>query len=507
MKKIIFFKYDFFGINALFYYPTGYQFEVKIQDLDASDSYKIFDHRINQIVHEILSFLWQPMELSSYFAARIIEPFPGENKSSPFWTGVTRIYTFALTCLFGAIGIALFPFLILPHLWNHSHRKVIQYINVSNSYHPITQNNSLHLRTHNIALGPASFVALTDLRDTKTRAKELVDSILEDKHAPQFLVFQEAYNQVEELTRLKEKYPYILHSIAPNAFGLSSGFFVASKHPIVSVKFQSLEMENPEKWIARGCLKVRLKTAQPLFLDIYALHLQALLGKERADRRLEQLQFIKDWMETDYRQTQDSQILMGDFNTSHLTFLGENNTEEKQPEKKVLDFLEEHFDDCYATDHNVKDGKRTHGQPYFLPQDNYRMQTPNLPEPRATLVFGPLANPGKALTLRMARDRETFGYPKANVVEPMDLTHLTWGTPNWHEKQMENPARLDHAIIPKVAACHFRDIRAEIRRIPIPNKESAVSDHLPLDLVLTHDSAPRASLVSSEEEKKGDFGS
>jgi endonuclease/exonuclease/phosphatase family metal-dependent hydrolase len=242
-------------------------------------------------------------------------------------------------------------------------------------------------------------------------------------------------------------------------------------------------MEQPEKYICRGALKVRIRTPQGL-LDTYSVHLQALLGKDRAQRRLEQIQAMKEWMQSDYRMGQVDQVFIGDFNTSPLTAWGEDNDDPQQPEWKVLEYLRTHFFDCYGVQHNVRSGERLAlaPEPLFLAHDNARMGT-NLAEPVASLCQGPFLAKGWFLTTKNKRDRKKHKYPDPRVVKPLDKT-TPWGSANWNLGQKENHARLDHAMIPNYCSKSFSSIVAEIRRTPIPpDRQSAVSDHLALDLV------------------------
>lgn len=468
-------------LKAHHIYPSAYSFRLDSNDLNqiASDQYRVHTSRFHQKVHDVLAVLWKPTINAGYFAARVIEPLPGQNKGSFLWASANRIYALVLAVGFGLVGLCTLPVLLPLNLWNHSHRQTIQYLRSQNGV-PLPKD--LHFRTHNIAQGPESFVALTDLRPNKQRASELVDSILKDPKAPRFMVFQEAYNQVDVLVKLKEKYPHIIHSVAPDALGTSSGFFVASQYPIENVEFRRLEMERPEKYIARGALKVRIGTDQGP-LDMYTVHLQALLGTDRAARRLEQIQAMKEWMESDYKKDQVPQVFIGDFNTSPISAWGEDNDDPKQPEWKVLEYLRNHFHDCFGEDHDLKTSKRIVGAPLFLAHDNQRIGV-NLREPTGSLCHGPFLAKGFALALKMAIDRWRHQYPSAKVLIPPEKG-TAWGSSDWKAKQTENPARLDHAMIPKYCRHFFSSMNAEIRRIPIPEGQSDVSDHRPLDVVLS----------------------
>lgn len=468
--------------TALCFYPSHFRLRLDGDSLPNSVVRKeqtlplLFTNRAQRL----LQHLWLPVSKCLFLGAHVVEPFSGRNRGGLLARSIVRIHSLALLILWGVFAAAVIPVLIPSHLFIHRKRPVIQYIRPE--VNPVIPEGPIHIRTHNIAQGPESFVALTDLRPNHERAEELVSSILADPHAPRLMLFQEAYNQSDVLSKLQVKYPYIVHSVAPDALGLSSGFFIASQYPIEQIELRVMPMEWPERIIGRGAIKVRITTPGGGKLDLFGVHLQALLGKERADRRLEQLQQLHMWMKSEHEQEGIPQILLGDLNTSSITAWGEDNEDPQQPEYKVLQFFRAHFADAFAEEHDPITGLRIQGRARFLDEDNRRMGVA-LEEPTGSWYHGPFANKGIGLSLKGIWDRMKYRYPAPRQVRQIQIP-ADWGSERWHATQAANTARFDFVAPPHHCQNRFESIAAEIRRIAVEGRlVSAPSDHLPVDYV------------------------
>lgn len=470
-------------MNASCLYSSNFRFRFGIDQLDvvAKRNKSIVRNSVDDRMHKILYFLQLPLSRSLLYTARIIEPFSGKKRTNLFVKLVARVSSLSLSLLWGIAALATTPILAPFRLLFHAKRPLIRFIQPE--INPVIPEGPIHIRTHNIAQGPESFVALTDLRPNHERAEELVSSILTDPNAPRLMVFQEAYNQTGELLRLQDTYPYIVHSVAPDVLGLSSGFFIASQYPVEQIEFRVMPMEWPERVIGRGAIKIRVKT--PLGkLDLFGVHLQALLGKKRADRRLEQLEHLHAWMEAEYNQEGIPQILLGDLNTSSITAWGEDNEDLQQPESRVLQFFRGHFTDSFAEEHDPITGIRIRGRAQFLEGDNRRMGV-ELDEPTGTWYHGPFAQKGIGLSIKQIWDQIKYHYPAPRKIRKVQVP-ADWGTEEWHATQAANTARFDFIAAPRHCQNRFEFIAAEIRRIAVAKRlASAPSDHLPVDYVFT----------------------
>jgi endonuclease/exonuclease/phosphatase family metal-dependent hydrolase len=384
-------------------------------------------------------------------------------------------------------------------LIDHQFRPTINSINNSSSNEAngkkienliMTQENPLHVRSHNLGFVSTTMSIAGDLRHPVDRAKELVVSINGDKNKPDIIFFQETFH--EDATQvlcegIKNEYPYIIHSVAPSFTGFNSGALIASKYPLKEIKFQTLaHMLGPEKASPRGIIKAQINSPNgPLIL--YGIHTQALIGEERAQSRLKQLKDVKQLMEDDLIKTPNAmQVLMGDFNTSRLTAWGEDNKTGQgkhlkgQAEEKVMDALNTYFDDPFIKDHDELTGSRKEGsKPLFLDSDNERMGV-NLDEPSGSWFHGPFADPGLILSKKMKNDRLDNGRGAPEKAKGINVVKPTWGTPEWYEKQTANTARFDYILLPKNDT--KLEAVVEIRRPYVPKgTQSSSSDHLPVD--------------------------
>ncbi|MBA3603430.1 MAG: hypothetical protein H0W50_07270 [Parachlamydiaceae bacterium] len=353
----------------------------------------------------------------------------------------------------------------------------------------LTKKLPLHVRTHNLGLVSNFLNIVNDLRDPVERANEIAHSILQDPHQPDIIFFQEAFHE-DAVHQLCEKirivYPYIIHSVAPQISGWSSGVMVASKYAIKEIEFERLEhMLGMEKIVPRGIIKVRL-TAQIGELLLYGVHLQPLLGKYRSNIRFMQLKQIKTFMKEGLKKNPHAfQILVGDFNTSRVTEWGEDSME--LFEKPVLDRFSKYFHDYFLEDHDEITGKRSSDSTAtYLESDNIILEEKNLPEPVGSWQRGPFANKGYILEMICKVEGWVDASKTANLVAEVVLEENEWGTEKWHSSQATSPARLDYIVTPKktkmLNPSGELKCKVEIRRGLVPlDAQSASSDHLPVD--------------------------
>lgn len=338
-----------------------------------------------------------------------------------------------------------------------------------------------------------------DLRKPKIRAQEVVDSILRDQQPPDMIFFQEAFNQ--GATRvlcdgIKNEYPYIIYNVGPQIGGFPSGQMIASKFPIKSVDYERFQgMVGVENMAPRGILAATIETADKKEMKIYSVHTAPLLGNERAQARVQQLEHIQTKMEKDSHPDLH-QVLVGDFNTSRVNAWGEDNAQPaNQAEAPVLDKMKE-FKDLYLENHTeeVIDGKfivkiKDDESPMFLAKDNAAIGH-DLIYPTASWYTGPFnhekGKKGVVLEHNIKSDRKKHGFDKPDKLFST-ANDREWGTKNWRTKQTANTARFDYILVPPESDLTGK---AEIRRvIPSSLAQSAPTDHLPVDAIIWN--APR----------------
>ncbi|MBA2726701.1 MAG: endonuclease/exonuclease/phosphatase family protein [Parachlamydiaceae bacterium] len=440
--------------------------------------------------HEFAKTILIPPRATLRLLSRIIEPFSGENKNK-YWNRLAKkIASFFGVILCTPLAIFTAPIGKTLELVSHLFRPMISYIDNSSNIEvgpkispSLSREKPLQIRTHNLGFVPNFMSNIGDLRDPEIRAKEVVESINSDLLPPDIIFFQEAFH--EDASRIlfngiKEQYPYVVHSIAPQISGFNSGAAIASKYPIENVEYIRLKgMIFPENISPRGVVISTLKTAQGP-LKIYSVHTQPLPGKGRADVRLLQLKQIQEKMAADLKKDPNlKQVLVGDLNTSRLTAWGEDNIfPNQQPELPVQKYLNDNFNDLYLNDHDARTGKRNNEkQPKFLLSDNRRIGVDGLAEPSGSWYVGPFNKKGFVMKIKIKIDRMLNHFAKPQKVVSTNKT--VWGTPEWRALQPANTARFDYILVPKH---HNLTGEVEIRRI-VPSKkaESAPTDHLPVD--------------------------
>lgn len=491
---------------ASLFYSDDYSIHLSTNDLRLVEQsvYSTHTSKWAETARAISQFLLLPWRKSLQLIGHAIEPSPGANKQS-FSLLKTRPLRF-LTACFGVafflvsvvLALALFPF-HLAALIAYKKRPVMSFLNNAAkedvpANFDLSHEKPLHVRTHNIGFVLESMGIVGDLRPVKRRAHELVDFILNDQAQPDVICFQEAFH--EDGTRIlcegiKTKYPYIITNVLPTASGFNSGAMIASKYPILDTSFHCLKHNiGVERLAPKGVLRVKIDTNKGP-VNIYDVHTQALIGKERSEARDKQLQQIKQIMEVDFEKDNVPQILMGDLNTSEIDAWGNSNTiDPNNPEVAVQNRLHNEFDDLFLKDHH-RDGARTDGsKSHFLAIDNKRMDLDDpLTEARATWYAGLFPKNtlvGAGVHAKMEQDRKKHNYTVKPVVQTE--TKPSWGTGQWRNNQPANTARFDYILFPKYkGVTHQLDGCAEIRRVYVPvGQESATTDHLPVDALIWH---------------------
>jgi endonuclease/exonuclease/phosphatase family metal-dependent hydrolase len=485
-------------VNASHFYFTDFFTSAGQEELKGIEASCFRTHTSDyaETLHQFSEILLLPARWNTQLFSCIVQPLPGGNKDHHLWAIAIRITAVALWIL--SLPIALISFAIgFPlRCLDHCFRPSIGFINNSTSDKAetkskeelkLTEEAPLHIRTHNVGLVTSTLSRINDLRPPVDRATELAASIVGDPCPPDLIMFEEAFN--EDATRvlcegIKEKYPYIAHSIAPHVSGFSSGMMIASKYPIEKVEFQPLDhMIGPERLSPRGLVRVRIESKDGPVL-IYGAHLQALMGEDRAIARAKQIEQIAEIMKKDHEQAPEAaQVLMGDFNTSRLTIWSEDNLNPQgQAEEETLTKLNDAFNDLYLNHHDPVTGKRTSTEPpKFLQVDNERMGV-TLEEPFGTWFHG-IWTDSSMLSWKRDLDFWWYNRPYPKVVEGLEKQEGQWGTEQWRKVQASCHAIFDKFLVPKNN--DQLDGWVEIRRTVVPEGlQSASSDHFPVDVLL-----------------------
>lgn len=468
--------------------PEKNHYYLKKSELDEISRSEYRTHFPNQksaeLSYQIANAFFIPWKTTLSLMSRVVQPLPGQGKEHPIKGLFIQVGSF-IGFIASIIPSAAIAALGLPfHAYSHGKRPIVGYIkNYSNKHGP-TPPNQLTLRTHNVALVHNFMRISNDLRDVQVRANELADAILKDDKAPNVMCLQETFN--EEATkilcdRLKEKYPYIIHSLAPHFSGFNSGLMILSQYPIEEVSYHRFDKSLGEENLAtKGLLGARIKVGNDKYVQVYNVHTQGLPGHKRAKIRHEQLKQALKWIDEDQKESQAQNktppsrtVLLGDFNISKISAWGEFNDEENDNFK----LLKERFHNIIEKDHDPITLERTSGK---------RMFNDGKPENHGTWENGPF--PQKPLIFRI----QDWLYRKWNHIPPkkkyegIASDSSKWGYQNqW--KQSATPACFDYILSLKEKqepSLKLND-RAEIRRIDSPTaKLSGISDHLPIDAVI-----------------------
>lgn len=505
-------KYPSASLN----YHDKYRVSITEEQLNSISTIAFTTHRnwFAEKIHRASQFCLIPSRKSVQLIASSFQSRPGADKEEGSVSGSRPI-----RMLIGFVGVISFiasaavtiltsP-IHLAALIGHRSRPVINYINAKKgqarnasiqALPAMTENKPLHVRTHNLGFVHEAMNIIGDLRPVCERAHEISNAILNDTNQPDVICFQEAFHEDGSrilCDKLKNQYPYIISNVLPNASGFNSGAMIVSKYPILGVKFHCLEHNlGPERLAPKGILRASIGTQKGL-VNIYSVHTQALLGKDRANARLKQLQQMKRVMKKDFfKRGAHQQILMGDLNTSAITAWGESNITANNPELEVQEELLNEFDDLYLRDHQPLLGSRVHGNPKFLDSDNASMGLIGnhaLPEPTGSWYHGPFATATTYLASSVLKhnekDQRKHKYQTTPAITPEQPP--SWGTVKWRQNQPANTARFDYVLFPRHKDIKNQPIKspldgyAEIRRIVVPkDAQSAPSDHLPVDALI-----------------------
>ena len=321
-----------------------------------------------------------------------------------------------------------------------------------------------------------------DLREVLIRANELADAILKDQKGPNVICLQETFNEdaIEILCmRLKVKYPYIIHSIAPHISGFNSGLMLLSQFPIEELTYRRFDNSLGEEGLAtKGALGVRLKLDNEKYVHIYNVHTQGLPGHKRAKIRLKQLHQVVNWIEADLEKMAAQNktpptrsLLLGDLNISRISAWEELNDEEEES----FNLLEQKFYNIFTKDHNPLTSERIGGERLFNEgKENY-----------GTWEMGPFPKKPWIFKWEDWLYRKWHHLPPKKKYENAPKPFSGWGLKNqW--TQSTTPAYFDYilSLKGKEGGLSAND-QAEIRRIdPISAKVSGISDHLPVDAIV-----------------------
>lgn len=286
---------------------------------------------------------------------------------------------------------------------------------------------------------------------------------------------------------------------------------ILSKLPIVDVSVHCLENNiGIERIAPRGVTRFKI-AARDSHINIYSAHTQPVLGKERAEARIKQIDQMKKIMSKDKKDA-CPQILVGDFNTSRINAWGGDNCKDpNNPEKMVQEKFNKAFDNLYFRHHDPDTGLRRNDAPppTFLAHDNQRMDLAKdaLAEPTATWFTSTFNNPDTFMTKQVQKhneqDQKKHGYTAPSIFQTTALVSF-WGKKNWRNTQSLETAHFDAIVLPRheEKTCDSEgylletqesplDGYSEIRRIKVPDSvESSSSDHAPEDAMIYYKTGP-----------------
>jgi endonuclease/exonuclease/phosphatase family metal-dependent hydrolase len=466
-------------------YPESLVHFVEKERLQPKREFILHESKLVERLHWINeNLIFQPFYAFIHAQAYYMQPLPGFGKELSSLRKKMREYGAFLGCCLTctpalhslAVGLPIRYLL-------HGNRPFLSYIQTEAPEKQgieLSKEHPLHLASFNVSFTPSSVNIKMDMRPPLKRAEELASAILSLKSPPDVLMIEEGWHRESlELfcNRLGRVYPHILHSIAPQIVGMSSGCAVFSMYPIEDVKYIKFEkMPPPHDLPPRGITRIHLKAKHgPLY--IYGgIHTQSMNDIASVEARIHQIGQIAKILQEDAGALQ---VVMGDMNTTPVDMWGYNNLE--LPEGRVWTLLKETFDDLFARDHDPVSGIRIAGSPLFLAEDNARMGV-QLPEPVASWYDGPFlqGREKSQILAEMHREFLEHGYTSPQLVR--EIGEVTWGTSKWFEEQSATRARFDYILLPKDSEL---DGRAEIRRIVMEKgSQSPASDHLPVHALI-----------------------
>jgi exonuclease III len=464
---------DFPKTSPLFCHPNT-EFRQSFESMPKQKSYSTHAPENSKYgaIHQIAQVISTPWKEMTKCLGRALEPLSGENKEHKLFGKVVQIINLVSFFILLPVGIVSLLIAFPIHLISLRARPYISVIDNSENVTPPKPKAELDLRTYNVGFIYDAMCLATDLRPVAVRAAEIVKAFNAEEDSPDVICFQEMFSV--EGTRiisdgLKNKFPYIIHSVGPHASGLNSGLMIASKYPIEEVTFRRFNnLLGVEKLSSKGLLSVRVDLGEGRYANVYNAHTQALLGKEKAQTRFDQFKQIVEWMDIDHTRDQllrghrvkSGDFLMGDLNISLIDAWGNDNP----LELAGMNFLRKHFYDPFHEEHDLQ-GNRIKGKARFLKPGNV--------EATGSWHIGPAAK--KPLFLRILEWVDSFfnGVKKGKNVKPLE-NPLSWGTKKW--KRTANTARFDYQLVRKRPG-HVKGI-AETEHVP-NDAQSGCSDHLP----------------------------
>jgi|GEM_PF-6835922 len=477
-KEVVF--YRIFKFLSFFHRNTLQSIAHIVEPLPGAGKASCIGRQVKRLAYRIFYLFWS---MITFVGGGL--PFAVLSQKIIFGTLSTSAIIFSHFLLQILCGYILLFFISLPfYCCAHYCKPMVRYSStISTQSHPLPtgiqdrDESLLHIRSFNLGCTYTTTEIVGDLRPAEQRIDEISDWIENGMDQPDIICFQEVFHQEarERLhERMKNIYPYVLYSIAPHFMGLDSGFMIASKLPIEEFSFRPFNsmMIGPERWTNRGLAKMRINIGNSCFFDIYVTHLQALLGKARAEMRLQQMQWIIHEILKDQKEDPSSRfVLVGDMNAPERTVWGEYNDEDESFHSCVQ---EESFIDLYS---NVLNKEK------WVAGD-----TPDgvevLKAPTGTWNSGPWEKKGLLKFKEMFEqivNGVTVKRVDQELQEQLSQCYGQWGTPAWSSSQQACSARFDRAYLQEICPKDY----LEIRRVKVSKEtESAPSDHLPIDLLL-----------------------
>lgn len=188
-----------------------------------------------------------------------------------------------------------------------------------------TFDGGIKIITLNTALMPEYISTINNMRPPYERAHEIATRLL--RIDAEVICLQEVFDHpsTERLCEeLKERYPFIIHSVAPRWFGLNSGLFIASKYEMISPSFWHFDtLSGGDLYANKGVLATSLVVTGRKVIHLFNTHLQAQNGRWK--ERLVAIEQIKSIVSK--RMYDDSlnlgSLVCGDFNIAPLTDEGD----------------------------------------------------------------------------------------------------------------------------------------------------------------------------------------
>ncbi len=334
----------------------------------------------------------------------------------------------------------------------------------SKTYNP---KEGLHIMTYNTGLMPNYIRNINDLRSSNTRAKEISKNILNHQDVqPDIICFQEVFDRKASghlLENLKENYSNIVYNVAPSEIGLNSGLAIASKYPVLDIKFRKFQNLAGEDALSnKGLLRVIVDLGNGKSATIYNTHLQAKTGEKYNKIRREELRQIQRWVSAD----SSTSISKSKYENQGVFFMGDLNLSIADEEGKIKQ------DQSYEQGISAL-GKKFHNSYY----ETHDIETANRNK-NSTSVFTGIDQPDSLLR------KEPTGtwYEGAG-----SNNRKFWGSSTWKDNpKVANNCIYDHQFIFDPNKQEKWASHAEIRHLTSITKttqNSGLSDHMPMSVI------------------------